>query len=151
MKRLAALTAGVTLAIALGVGAQDRSHDKQALIAAAKRGGAALARQDHAAWAKGLHDQMLTVDSFGGVHERDEHVGHFRAGRNRLEALEADQFKVEIHGDVGVVVFRSHPRGKILGKAVRPDMRAMQVYRKEGGQWVCIAHSYTPIVSAAPK
>lgn len=79
----------------------------------------------------------------GSVVERDTDISRFASGKIRPEFIEAEDLRVLLYRDVGVVTGRDHLKGTYNGVAGEGRVRFTHVFVYRDGRWQLVASQGT--------
>jgi len=114
---------------------------------------AQLARQAAAAEVRGDTKFLNTawapdyteINQFGVVHTKGERLAAVRAHETAFQSIRVLEDNVRAYGDTAVVALRLAVKGKLRGKPIDGDVRALSIYVKRGPRWQNVATQYTRV------
>src|SRR5438067_2937977 len=131
-------------AVPLTLAAQQRA-DGRAAARLARDIAAAEARGDanflNGAWAP----DYTEINQFGAVRTKAERLAGVRAKETVFQSIRVLEDHVRAYGDTAVVALRLAVKGKLRGKPIDGDVRALGVYVKRGPRWQAVAAQYTRV------
>ena len=68
-----------------------------------------------------------------------------KSGALKLESSKIDDMKVQVHGDMAIVTYKTTDKGKYKGIDISGDYRWIDVFVKKDGKWLLVAGQGTPI------
>src|SRR5262249_1515895 len=109
----------------------------------------AEARNDQEFLRRAWADDYVRVNRYGEVKNKAQVLDERRTGTMTWERVDARDFQVVVRGDTAVVTDRVRGKGRINGREIDDEARALRVFVRRGGRWEVLATSWTPI--AAPR
>jgi ketosteroid isomerase-like protein len=129
-----------------GAAAQQKAAgDEAALKATEERWYAASVKGDAAAWNAIFADTFVSTGSDGTVQTKAEVIGDLKSGKIKYLASKADEMKVFLYGDAGIVTGRWSGKFVQSGKTTQTAERFTDTYVRQNGQWRCVATQGTTI------
>ena len=87
--------------------------------------------------------ELRITGADGSVIERDMDISRFASGKIRPEFIEAEDLRVSLYGDVGVVTGRDHLKGTYNGVQGEGRVRFTHVFVRRDGRWQLVASQGT--------
>lgn len=125
--------------------AQDTPSDAQVLMQLERDWDAALRRQDTAFIGSILADEFAGTYDDGSRADKKRELALAAAFNQQIEASRLEDFTIQLHGDMAVVMFTLHLRGPMQGRPTELALRYLDVWVKRDGRWQCVASQSTRI------
>lgn len=120
--------------------AQD-AKTKDAVAAADKAWGAAMAKGDQAALGKLLADDLNYIHSTGAIDSKTTLMGKMKSGEQKYLKLDHEGMEVRLYGSTAVVTATGFVQTEAKGKAAPANhLRWIHVWYLHKGTWVLVAH-----------
>ncbi len=107
---------------------------------------AAERKGDSASMQRTLTDDFVGIGPRGFMLSKDEWIQRFASGNLNYESLELDEVSVRAYGDAAVVTGRDRQRVKYQNQPMDSELRIMQVWIRQQGQWRLAGLQYSPIL-----
>jgi uncharacterized protein (TIGR02246 family) len=146
MKRLAWVFGALVLFAGSAFTNPRADSDAQAVKGLEEKWAAAASKNDAAAVASILAENITSIGSDGTLRNRAELLAGMKE-RNYKSAVEED-VKVSVYGDAAVAIGIWRASGTENGKPFDEAERFTDTYVKTGGQWKCVA-SHSSAMKAA--
>ena len=118
-------------------------QDEQELLRCQQRRLAAMVAVDLATLDELLAEDMTYTHSSGTLESKTQHLDALRSGRLNYESLTADDVRVRIYGDVGIVTGTSTIGVASGGQSRILRVRFTDVYHRANGRWQMVAWQST--------
>ena len=105
--------------------------------------GQTIVTNDAAAIGKFMTDDWCLINPDGSIMERSQFLGAIVSGDVTHDLMEADDWRVRVHGNTAVVTAQARSRGKYKGRAFSTHERSTSVYTKIDGRWQCVLTQLT--------
>ena len=110
---------------------------------------AAMAAGDADGLAKMLADEFVYHQPTGAVQDKPGYIRQVTGGAVKLVKAERYDVKINVYGDTATVMGSTLVEAEMGGKAVRMDLRYLNVWVKRDGRWQLAARQSA--VKPAPK
>jgi ketosteroid isomerase-like protein len=117
------------------------SRIKQDLIALEHKWNAAFRRKDIKALDSLMANDIIITYGNGKMANKKQELASFETG---IESSSLDDFKVKLHGDVAVVMFRLTAKGPKFDMT-NNQFRYTDVFVKRDGRWQCVVSHNTRV------
>lgn len=104
----------------------------------------AMRASDVAALERLLHPELLAVAPDGRLVDRAADLDAHRSGVFAIAALDEEEVRVLVRGDVAVTFVVLRIRGTIAGEDASGRMRYTRTWTREGGSWRVLAAHIAP-------
>jgi len=140
-------TAVIALALLLAASAQQKAAPKpaagggaeQALKDIETKWATAMTKGDAAALDSFIAEDWVFTDSDAMVRTKAQFLADVKSGAYKMQSAAAEDLKVQVHGNAGVVTGRWASKGTYKGKDISGSERFTDTFVNEGGKWHCIA------------
>jgi ketosteroid isomerase-like protein len=105
----------------------------------------AIIKGDMAFFGSHLADDVRLTDPSGMVNTKAQLEADVKSGALKIESSKIDDMKVQVHGDVAIVTYKTTDKGTYKGQDISGDYRWIDVFVKKGGKWLVVAGQGTPI------
>ena len=105
----------------------------------------ALIKGDVATFTSHLADNVTLTDPTGTVITKAQFEAAVKSGVLKLESSKIEDMKVQAHGDVAIVTYKTTDKGTYQGRDISGDYRWIDVFAKKDGKWWLVAGQGTPI------
>jgi len=103
----------------------------------------AIARNDSKAIERFVADDWIIVNADGGIINRERFLEVINSGTLTHDMMEADDVRVRVYGDSGVVTALTRSKGKFVGHEFTTHERSTDFFVKVEGQWRCVLTQLT--------
>ncbi len=94
---------------------------------------------------KCITNDWVLVDSQGGIIPQERFFEVLKQGLLSHSAMNKEVLRVKVYGDVALVTGRGQNKGNWQGQPMEADEWITDVYKNEGGKWLCILTHLTPV------
>ena len=108
----------------------------------------AVAANDAAAIGRFVADDWVIVDADGSVIDRSRFISVIESGALTHDSMESTDLEVRVHGDTAVVTGITTSEGQFMGQGFATRERAIDVFARLNGQWLCVFSQLTRVSSA---
>jgi ketosteroid isomerase-like protein len=135
---LGVATYAVTVAVA-------DANLKDEVLKAEEARNQALPHGDVAALELIYADDLIYTNATGALLTKAQHLGDLKGRALNFRSFQHDDVQVTVHGNTGVVTGISTSAVDYKGTVSSSPRRFVNVYAKEDGRWLCVAHMETPV------
>jgi ketosteroid isomerase-like protein len=105
----------------------------------------ALPKGDVAALEKIYADDLIYTNATGALLTKTQHLSDLKGRALNFRSFKHDDVQVTVHGNTGIVTGISTSAVEFHGTVSSSPRRFVNVYSKEDGRWLCVAHMETPV------
>jgi ketosteroid isomerase-like protein len=116
---------------------------KEELLELEKQFTTAIVKNDPEALRRFVTDDWIIIDADGGIIDKDRFLEVIKSGALTHEMMEADDMRVRVYGDSGVVTALTRTKGKFMGQGFSTEERSTDVFVRLDGQWRCVLTQLT--------
>ncbi len=91
-----------------------------------------------------MSDDWVIVGTGGGITSKNEFLGWIRSGDLSHSRMDADETRVRVYGDTGVVTSRGTSGGKYKGQNFELYEWSTSTFFYRNGRWICVHSMLTP-------
>jgi ketosteroid isomerase-like protein len=106
---------------------------------------AAMPKGDVAALEKIYADDLVYTNGRGELLTKAQHLAEMKARTLGFRSFAHNDVQVTVHGNTGIVTGISTSAVEYEGKISTSPRRFVNVYAKDGGRWLCVAHVETRV------
>jgi ketosteroid isomerase-like protein len=134
--------AGYTVAAAVG---DANLKDKDEVMKAEEARNQALPHGDVTALDHIYADDLIYTNATGALLTKAQHLADLKGRTLNFRSFQHDDFQVTVHGNTGIVTGISTSAVDYKGTVSNSPRRFVNVYAKQDGRWLCVAHMETPV------
>jgi ketosteroid isomerase-like protein len=149
MKRLSCFGISFSLAFVLAGSAlaQDNSSVESKIVAMEKAWNQAYKFRDKKALSEILHDSIVLVNDDGSLQSKKVFLSSVDAAKQSdQQQAEPESIAVHVFGDVAIASGIFREKGVENGNSYVRRNRFVDTWVNNGGSWVCVAASATPVL-----
>jgi ketosteroid isomerase-like protein len=105
----------------------------------------ALPKGDVAALEHIYADDLIYTDATGALLTKTQHLADLKGRTLNFRSFKHDDVQVTVHGNTGIVTGISTSGVEYKGTVSSSPRRFVNVYAKQDGRWLCVAHMETPV------
>ena len=105
----------------------------------------ALPKGDVAALEKIYSDDLIYTNATGALLTKTQHLADLKGKTLNFKSFKHDDVQVTVHGNTGLVTGISTSGVEYKGTVSNSPRRFLNVYSKQDGRWLCVAHMETPV------
>jgi len=105
----------------------------------------ALPHGDVAALEHIYADDLIYTNATGALLTKTQHLADLKGRALNFRSFQHDDVQVTVHGNTGVVTGISTSAVDYKGTVSSSPRRFVNVYAKEDGRWLCVAHMETSV------
>jgi uncharacterized protein (TIGR02246 family) len=125
--------------------AADSGAIKDEILKVEEQRNQALQKNDVEALGRVYADDVVYANATGALLTKEQHLADLKARTLNFRSFKHDDVQVRVHGDTGVVTGISTSAAEYKGTVSSSPRRFLNVYVKEEGRWLCVAHFETPV------
>jgi ketosteroid isomerase-like protein len=133
---------GIAMSIA---GDASRSESEVELLVLERQFGQAVIEADLEALDRLVGDEWVIISPDGKVLPKAAFIAVLKSGALTHSAMELDETRVRVYGDVALVTGRAIATGAFQGQAFTTRERSTDVFVRQQGQWRCVLTQLTTI------
>jgi hypothetical protein len=115
------------------------SADEKAVLDVEKQRFDAQITKNYAVLEKLLSDDLIYNHSNGNQDSKQSYIQSIKDGKQRYDAIEAQEQKVRLYGNTAVVNGICQVKATNNGQSINTRLRYMDVYVRKGSQWQLVA------------
>jgi ketosteroid isomerase-like protein len=92
-----------------------------------------------------LADEFVGTYDDGSRADKKRELALAAAFNQQIDASRLEDFTIQLHGDMAVVMFTLHLRGPMQGRPTELALRYLDVWVRRDGRWQCVASQSTRI------
>jgi ketosteroid isomerase-like protein len=127
------------------IAAVDDANLKDEVIKAEEARNQALPHGDVAALDRIYADDLIYTNATGALLTKAKHLADLKARTLNFRSFKHDDVQVTVHGNTGIVTGISTSAVDYKGTVSSSPRRFVNVYSKQDGRWLCVAHMETPV------
>jgi ketosteroid isomerase-like protein len=105
----------------------------------------ALPHGDVAALDQIYADDLIYTNATGALLTKTQHLADLKGRTLNFRSFKHDDVQVTVHGNTGIVTGISTSAVEFKGTVSSSPRRFVNVYVKQDGRWLCVAHMETPV------
>jgi ketosteroid isomerase-like protein len=105
----------------------------------------ALPKGDVAALEQIYADDLVYTNATGALLTKKQHLAELNGRSLHFTSFKHDDVQVTVHGNTGIVTGISTSGVEYKGTVSNSPRRFLNVYSKQDGRWLCVAHMETPV------
>jgi ketosteroid isomerase-like protein len=86
-----------------------------------------------------LADTYVNTSPFGPVRNKVEFLEALKADTSRISEITETEKQTQVYGDTAIVIVKFEVHGTDEGEAFQFDGRAVDIWAKLNGEWLCVA------------
>ena len=86
-----------------------------------------------------LADTYVNTSPFGPVRNKAEFLEAVKADTSRISEIRETEKQTQVYGDTAIVIVKFEVHGTDEGEAFQFDGRAVDIWAKLNGEWLCVA------------
>jgi ketosteroid isomerase-like protein len=125
--------------------AADAGEIKDEVLKAEEARNQALPHGDVAALDRIYADDLVYTNAAGALLTKAQHLADLKGRTLNFRSFKHDDVQVHVHGNTGIVTGISTSAAEYKGTVSSSPRRFVNVYVKQDGRWLCVAHMETPV------
>jgi ketosteroid isomerase-like protein len=105
----------------------------------------ALPHGDVAALDQIYADDLIYTNATGALLTKTQHLADLKGRTLNFRSFKHDDVQATVHGNTGIVTGISTSAVDYKGTVSSSPRRFVNVYAKQDGRWLCVAHMETPV------
>jgi ketosteroid isomerase-like protein len=118
---------------------------KEEVLKAEEARNQALPHGDVAALDQVYADDLIYTNATGALLTKAQHLADLKGRTLNFRSFKHDEVQVTVHGNTGIVTGISTSAVEYKGTVSSSPRRFVNVYAKQDGRWLCVAHMETPV------
>jgi ketosteroid isomerase-like protein len=90
-------------------------------------------------------DDLVYTNAAGALLTKSQHLADLKGRTLNFRSFKHDDVQVHVYGNTGVVTGISTSAAEYKGIVSSSPRRFVNVYVKQDGRWLCVAHMETPV------
>jgi ketosteroid isomerase-like protein len=90
-------------------------------------------------------DDLVFTNATGALLTKAQHLADLKGRTLNFRSFKHDDVQVTVHGNTGIVTGISTSAVDYKGTVSSSPRRFVNVYSKQDGRWLCVAHMETPV------
>ncbi len=90
-------------------------------------------------------DDLVYTNATGALLTKKQHLTELKGRSLHFTSFKHDDVQVTVHGNTGIVTGISTSGVEYKGTVSNSPRRFLNVYSKQDGRWLCVAHMETPV------
>jgi ketosteroid isomerase-like protein len=90
-------------------------------------------------------DDLIYTNATGALLTKAQHLADLKGRTLNFRSFQHDDVQVTVHGNTGIVTGISTSAVEFKGTVSSSPRRFVNVYAKQDGRWLCVAHMETPV------
>ena len=86
-----------------------------------------------------LADTYVNTSPFGPLRNKAEFLEALKADTSRISEITETEKQTQVYGDAAIVIVKFEVHGTDEGEAFQFDGRAVDIWAKLNGEWLCVA------------
>jgi ketosteroid isomerase-like protein len=127
------------------VAAVGDANLKDEVLKAEEARNQALPNGDVAALDRIYADDLVYTNATGALLTKAQHLANLKDRTLNFRSFKHDDVQVHVHGNTGIVTGISTSAVDYKGTISNSPRRFVNVYVKQDGRWLCVAHMETPV------
>src|ERR1700704_86318 len=125
--------------------AVDDASLKDEVLKAEDARNQALPHGDVAALDQIYADDLIYTNATGALLTKTQHLADLKGRTLNFRSFKHDDVQATVHGNTGIVTGISTSAVDYKGTVSSSPRRFVNVYAKQDGRWLCVAHMETPV------
>jgi ketosteroid isomerase-like protein len=118
---------------------------KDEVLKAEEERNQALPKGDVAALDRIYAEDLVYTNATGALLTKAQHLADLKGRTLNFRSFKHDDVQVTVHGNTGIVTGISTSAVDYKGTVSSSPRRFVNVYAKQDGRWLCVAHMETPV------